>query len=200
MIVKNKTTKKEDSRLRKSSGEPGDDLLLIERILEGEERALTEFYHLYYPKLSNYIRQKVENVSDGEEILQDSLLAVIEALRDFSGRSSLSTFVFAIVHNKVVDYYRRKKIKQVLFSKVPELENIISELLKPEDAFEEKLLKDKIKRTFERLEPKYRIVLILKYIEELPVVEIAKRISGTVKMAESRLFRARKAFVKLYSE
>lgn len=175
------------------------DFLLVERILSGEERALLEFYQHFAPRLFSYIRVRVENLSDDEEILQDTLLATLEALRDFTGRSSLSTFVYAICHHKIVDYYRKRKIRQVLFSKMPGLEELVSTLLGPEERLDEQLLKERIELTLRRLRPNYRVVLIFKYLDGLSVLEIAHRLSETVKTVESRIFRARRAFVKIWT-
>lgn len=175
-----------------------DDAKLAERILNGEEKALLEFYKKYAPKISFYIKTKIENVNDGEEILQDSLLACIEALRDYSGRASLATFLFAITRNKVVDYYRKKKIKQVLFSRLPGFEELVSRALSPEQELDEKQVRERIKATLDKMEGKSRIVLIMKYEYGLPVAEMAGKLKESVKAVESRLFRARKVFVKLY--
>lgn len=174
------------------------DFLLVEGILGGEERALSEFYRFFAPRVLNYIKGRIENRADGEEVLQDTLLATIEALRDYSGRSNLTTFVYAIAAHKVVDYYRKKKIKQVLFSRLPELGELVGTLLGPEEEFDEEILREKIELTLARLKPSYGVVLVLKYVDGLSVMEIAGRLLQSVKAIESRLFRAKKAFVKIY--
>jgi len=177
-----------------------EDLRLVERVLSGEDKALWEFYKKFERTLFSYIKGKIENTKDGEEILQDILLASLEALRDFTGRSSLKTFVFAICHNKVIDYYRKKKIKQVFFSAMPELGELLTTTKGPEDKLDEKLLNEKIEKTLFNLQPEYKRVLILKYLQGLSIIEMAKNLSQTVKMVESRLFRARKAFVRIYGD
>lgn len=175
------------------------DVELVRRVLSGEEKALLEFYRQYSGKALSYIRSKIGDAKDGEEILQDVLMATITAMRDFSGRSILSTFIYAITRNKIADYYRKKRIKQIFFSQTPELWEIISNLAGPEEELEQKILKEKIKTTLEKLDPKYRIILVFKYVYGLPVLTIAKKLSLSLKTIESRLFRARKAFVKVYN-
>ncbi|MEK7074003.1 MAG: sigma-70 region 4 domain-containing protein, partial [Patescibacteria group bacterium] len=56
----------------------------------------------------------------------------------------------------------------------------------------------KIRTVFARMMPDYRQVLVLKYLERASVSEIADKLSITFKSAESRLFRARRAFVELF--
>jgi len=175
-----------------------DEALLIDKILSRDRQALSTFYRNFAPKLARFIRAKVENPADGEEILQDTLYAFLEAIRDFHGKSSLETFLFAICQHKVIDFYRRKKIKHLVFSQLPELSELVSPMLNPEEELDTTLFKEKIGRVLSRLIPRYRQILLFKYFDGLSVEEISRRLSITFKSAESRLFRARKAFVEIF--
>lgn len=172
---------------------------MVERILKGDESVLREFYRHYQPRLLTYISHKVASVNDAEEILQDVLLATIEGLRDFSFRCRLFTYICSIANHKVIDYYRRKKIKNIVFSKLADVEPFLATMFGPEEVLDEELFRSKINLTFARLSPKHRIILQLKYIYGYSVEEIAKRLSISFKSAESLLFRARRAFVLEYS-
>jgi RNA polymerase sigma-70 factor, ECF subfamily len=174
------------------------DTQLIEKILLKDKRALYHFYRTYTPELSRLIAGKISNPHDADEVLSDTLYAFLEAIRDFAGKSSIRTFLFSIAGHKIIDYYRRKKIKQIMFSQVPRLEALVSPLLSPEDVFETESLKLKINSVFNGLMPKYRIALLAKYMDNLTVEEIAEKFTVTLKSAESILFRARKAFVKAF--
>lgn len=204
MIMKKTTTinmKKEIylNRFRHKTGMTRvNDLRLAERILAGEEKALRDFIRRFEKKIINFLKKRIENTSDCEEMTQDILLSVIEALRDYGGRANLNTFVFAITRNKVVDFYRKKKIKQVLFSLIPEIGQVKSTVRGPEEKMEEKDLKEQINKTLKKIKPIYRKVIMLKYYQGFSIKEIANNLSETVKMVESRLFRARKAFINKY--
>ncbi len=171
---------------------------LLQKILARDRGALHSFYRTYSPKLSAYIAVRVRESRDCEEILQDTLFAFLEALRDFHGKSRISTFLFSICNHKIIDYYRRRKFKQVLFSQMPQLESLISPLLNPEEELDATILKEKIQRVFVRIIPRYKTILLWKYAENRSVGEIAAKLNITFKSAESQLFRARKAFVKAF--
>ena len=175
------------------------DQALIAGILARDRHALYHFYQAYSPKLIRFISLKINNTHDAEEVLQDTLYAFLEAVRDFQGNAKLETFLFSICRNKVVDYYRRKKLRHLVFSQVPQLEDLMSPILNPEEELDATLLKEKLRRTFRRLVPKYKIILQLKYLEEWSVSDIAGKFSWTLKSTESLLFRARKAFVKTFT-
>ena len=171
---------------------------LIIQILARDRRALLTFYRRFAPKLTRYIRVKVANPADAEEILQDTLFAFLEAIRDFEGKSNIQTFLFSICQHKIIDFYRRKKIRHAVFSQMPQLEALISPLLSPEEELDVTLAKEKIHTVLGRLLPRHRQILVLKYIEGHSVSEIADKLALTFKSVESQLFRARKAFVELF--
>jgi RNA polymerase sigma-70 factor (ECF subfamily) len=176
-----------------------DDKKLVAGILSADEKVLRFFYTHFSPRLASYIRTKVADEQDAQEILQDVLLATIEALRDFSFRSSLFTFICSITNHKVIDYYRRKKIKKIVFSQIPEAESLFATLLGPESNLDEQVLREKIKKTFSMLTPRYSLILKLKYVYGYSVSEISQKLSISFKSAESQLFRARRAFVLAYN-
>src|SRR3989344_7483888 len=166
------------------------DDLFVKRILSGDRAAVSALYRTYQPRLARYIHSKVASAPDAEELIQDALFGFLEALRDYTGRASIKTFLYAIANHKIVDYYRRKKIKQVVFSQVPQLESLVSPLLTPEEHLDLIHMKEKIHNTLGRIVPQYRQLLVYKYLEDMSVSAIAKKYTATVKSVESRLGRA----------
>jgi len=130
--------------------------------------------------------------------LHDALFGFLEAIRDFTGASKLKTFLYAIASHKVIDWYRKKKIRHVVFSAVPQLESLIAPLFGPEEALDASFLREKIYTTLGQLLPMYKKVLLLKYVDDFSVTEIAGKLAISFKSAESQLFRARRAFVEAF--
>lgn len=171
---------------------------LVDQILHRNRRALHVFYKTYSPRLARRIHAKITNPKDAEEVLQDTLFAFLEAIRDYTGKSSFETFLFAICNHKIIDYYRRKKILHTVFSTTPNLEALVSPILNPEEVFDVTLVKEKVRVVLGRMIPQYGQVLKLRYLEDLSVAEIAQRFATTLKSVESQLFRARRAFVEAF--
>lgn len=175
------------------------DQRLIKKILNGDKTSLREYYHNYKSRLLSYILRKVSAREDAEEILQDVFLESLDALRDFTGRCSLFTFICSIASHKIIDYYRRKKIKNILFSQLPEdIKPLISQILTPEEEYSLTELKNQIEVVLSTIKPKHKLIIKLKYIEGFSVIEIAKKLVITSKSVESSLFRARMEFIKQY--
>lgn len=175
-----------------------DEQQLIAGILTKNERALFEFYRGYTPQLKRFIQSKIDNPHDVEDVLQDTLYAFLDALRDFRGNCQLRTFLQSICRHKIIDFYRKKKMKQLVFSQIPELEELVSPLRNPEQAFDERMMKEELQKTLNKLIPQYKTVLYARYMLNMPVSEIAKKLAITLKSAESMLFRAKKAFAKYH--
>jgi len=151
------------------------------------------------PRLKKYIFFKVSDPYEAEEILQETLIASHESFPFFKGKSSFFTWLCAIANHETADFYRKKKIKTFLFSRLPWLENLVSEALGPEQELLKKEFEQKVKRTLSGLNEGYREVLRLKYYQGLRVIEIAKSLNESTKAIESRLGRARKAFAEAFT-
>lgn len=172
---------------------------LVDKLLLGDEKALRVYYGLYKGKLSNFITNRVSSFEDAEEILQDVFIQSLDSFRNFTFKSSVLTFLCSIASHKIIDFYRRKKVKQIVFSRLPEdFTPLVSKLLGPEEEFQTKEVKEQIKQILRRIKPIYSTIIKLKYIEGHSVKQIAKKTFMSVKSVESMLFRARSSFSKEY--
>lgn len=174
------------------------DAVLITRLFAKDRRAAESFYRQYAPQLRRYILARVKTPEDAEEILQDTLFSFLEGIRDFQQKSSVRTYLFSICQHKIIDFYRKKKLKHIVFSQMPQLEALVSPMMGPEETLDVVLIQDKIRVSMKKLLPVHRQVLMLKYLDQVSVGEIATKLSISFKSAESRLFRARRAFVEVF--
>lgn len=171
---------------------------VLKDIKQGSPEAVALFYQKYSPKLLAHLKYKLPNTEDAEEVLNDVFIAAIDDIHFFRGDCSINTWLYKIARNKIVDFYRKKKIKSVILSQAPFLEIIAQEFHQPEFQFEKDKIRDKIETAFINISEKYRKVLKLHYEEKTPVREIARIFGLTFKATESLLFRARKSFLLAY--
>lgn len=150
-------------------------------------------------RLRRFIRLRVDDPKEAEEIFQETLLAAWEGFGSFRGKAAFSTWLGAIARHEIGDFYRKKKIKAFLFSRLPWLENLASQALGPEQALLRGEYEKKVAEGLKSLSEGYREVLRLKYYEGLSMKEIASALNETTKAVESRLFRARQAFGQAYT-
>lgn len=173
---------------------------ILEKVRQGNDRSLLFIYKKYHLPLFQFINRQIRDIGVAEELVQDVFLGCIEGIREKRVIQSFSAYIFTIARYKTIDYIRKKRIKKVLFSALPEnVVNGSAALL-----FDEKVQKgeiaDIVERIFKRLPHEYSLIIRLKYIDGFTVKKIASKLAVNFKAAESMLFRARREFSKLYSD
>lgn len=171
-----------------------------ERILHGDKKAVIEFYEEYSPKIEKYLISKLPHKEDAQEVLQDVFFEALDSLVFFQQKSSLSTWLYSIAHHKVVDFYRKRKMKSLFLSQLHFLQILDHEMNEPEFQFEKNKVRDRIETTLHQLSDKYRQILKMHYEEQIPVKQIAIELDMSFKATESLLFRARQDFMKKYAK
>ncbi len=176
----------------------GQEKILVNQAKRGSKTAWGQLYRNYQKRLLAFVLQRVESREDAQEILQETFVTVWDALPFYREEASFYTWVCALAKHEMVDFYRRRKIKTVVFSLFPFLEGFASEALGPEGALEKKELQRRIEKIMKLLSEGYQQVLRLKYVEGWSVRQMAASLKETEKAVESRLTRARRAFARLY--
>ena len=155
---------------------------------------MEDFYKQYYLGVRKFVSQKIDDDGVVDELTNDIMLAAMMCRENFNGKCNEFSWICSIAKHKIIDYYRKKKIKTILFSISEEFEEIADKALTPERDVLKNELKEEIKKTFEEIGKGYKDILRLKYVEEMKVSDIAKSLKMTMKAAESKLIRAKKKF------
>jgi len=166
-----------------------DETSLLARLRRGDPAAAREFYDAYAQRIHRFILHALGpgNDADAEDILQDTFMALAEGLPFFRGQSSLFTFACAIAHRKTVSFIRnRARRGELMKDHTAEVVRLIIEPAPDQD----------LKNALASLSSEHRQVLILKYVEDMTVAEIAAVLSMSEHAVESRLARARRALTK----
>lgn len=167
----------------------------LKKVMKGDSSSQFQFYRQYYPLVLKFVEKKIGDSRDGEEIAQNVITSAIYCLPTYSGKNPFGSWIFGIARHEIADFYRKKKIKEILFSFIPGLETIAGKALSPETAMREVELKEKIILCLSALSEGYTYILRLRYIDELSLPEIAQKIGAvSTKAVEMKLRRARLAF------
>lgn len=169
---------------------------------EEREQKFISVYHSYVSEIYQYVYLRTGmNKALAEDITQDIFVDVYRGMSGFKGLSSERTWVFKIARNKLNDFYRKQYSPKF---EVVEIDDYMTEYLEdPSQDIQELLIKsferEKVRACLHGLPEQYRIVLILKYIDEKTVKEIASIVEKSPKAIESILQRAKNAFIKSYA-
>ncbi|MDD2225369.1 MAG: sigma-70 family RNA polymerase sigma factor [Candidatus Shapirobacteria bacterium] len=155
---------------------------------------MDSFYKKYYLGVKKFVSQKIDDEGLVEELTNDIMMAAMVCRSNFNGDCNEFSWICSIAKHKIIDYYRKKKLKMILFSISDEFEEIADKALTPERDVLKNELKEEIKKTLAELSKGYKDILRLKYIEGMKINEIAINLKLTGKAVESKLIRAKKKF------
>lgn len=179
------------------------DKTLVRRMLAGEKDAFDAFFEGHFPALYRFALRRLGQDTDAAgEVAQLAICKAIRKLVTYRGEAALRTWLFTFCRHELAAYFeRRGRVPQPigLLDDTPEiraaLESLIAPLNEgPEAQLERKEIAGLVQITLDHLPPHYSQALEWKYMQDLPVKEIARRLEMAPKAAESLLTRARLAF------
>lgn len=184
------------------SGSWAEDRRLVQRMRAGDEAAFEEFYDHYFQALYRFALARLGQETElAKEMAQATVCKAIEKLSSYRGEAALFSWLCSICRFEISGHFKRAQRcpPQVdLFEESGALREALEALPASLDGPEGELLRGEVARlvheALDHLPPHYGQVLEWKYLDALPVKEMAERLGMTPKAAESLLTRARLAF------
>lgn len=171
---------------------------LVARLRQGDAAALEQMYQRYVDRVYSLVFHQVgQNKSVAEDIVQETFLSALKSIGKFRGQSKLYTWLCSIAYHKIADFYRRqgrqaKGVEQPPSIGAAQLERIKDSEPLASSKLESEEDRQVVDQALLSLPLPYRQVLMLKYIEEMPVLEISLVMRRSPKSVEGLLARARK--------
>ena len=167
------------------------------RFRNGDESTFDEVLDTYRESLIFFINRYTRDLSAAEDIAIDVFTELIIHRHRYNFKSSLKTYLFTIGRRRAVDFLRRKS--RVKITPLSEAENLAESA-----TFEDRILKDEIKRTvnsaIEKLPDNMRIAVHLIYFEGLTYDEAAGVMKKNRKQVDNLLYRAKKELRSIIGE
>ncbi len=179
------------------------DYELVQRALEGDEKAFTRLLARYKDAIYYMLLKMVNNRNDAEDLTLEAFGKAFKNLHQYSPTYAFSTWLFKIASNNCIDFLRRKKGTYIpLENNENASENSESVKLKSKELNpEEKLIRQQkailLHHIVRRLKPRYRTLVELRYFREFSYEEIAKELDIPLGTVKAQLFRAREMLFKL---
>jgi RNA polymerase sigma-70 factor (ECF subfamily) len=173
---------------------------LVKKLRSGNNAAMEEFYNIYRSRLYTLILDQVgRDQTIAEDLVQETFLAALSSLDKFRGDSQLYTWLRSIAFHKLNDFYRRQvrqpksKESSPDYDVMKQLEQTGDDKPAASAVMETEEIRQSVHQALEDLPQDYQEVLVLKYLEEMPVLEISQVMGRSPKSVEGLLSRARKA-------
>jgi len=178
----------------------------IKEVLKGDQNAFTEIVELYQDKLYRVCYRMLGNKHEAEDIAQEAFVRAFINIHTFDTNRKFSTWLYRIGTNLCIDRIRKKKPDYYLDAEVAGTEslNMYSQVASSEELPEDVVLKmemqERVQYEITRLSDKYRAVIVLKYMEDLPLQEISEILEMPLGTVKTRIHRGREALRKQLSK
>lgn len=168
---------------------------IAHKINTGDEKAFQEILNRYTSQVLNYIYRSTGDKESAEELTQEVFLRLWRARKKYRLEAKLSTFLYRIATNIIIDYKRKKNRKSAQYSldKPLELDSDSIERQIPDNTSpDDNHITDNVKSAILSLPSKQRIAITLRIYEGKNYKEISEIIGYSKSAVESLLFRTRR--------
>jgi RNA polymerase sigma-70 factor (ECF subfamily) len=169
------------------------DIVVIQRILEGQTEMFEILMRRYNELLYRTIRSYIDIDADVEDTIQDTYVKAFQKLYQFKNEALFSTWLIRIGINEALQRIRKsKKHKTVdITNENGTLQIADMSFMNPESNSIYKDSKAFIEKAVDALPHKYKIVYMLKEVEGMEISEISKGLDLSNSNVKVRLHRAR---------
>jgi len=181
------------------------DQQLVSDYLSGDEKSLEVLFGRYLKPIYSFTYRYVGDGQDAEDVTQEAFVKVWRNLKKFDQQKSFKTWIFSIAKNTAIDFLKKKKATTFSEFENEEGENMITETLAdpsplPQELLEKAGVAQILNAAMEKLSPKYRMVLFLRYNDQFNFREIAESLGEPIHTITSRHRRALIQLKKLLTE
>ena len=179
-----------------------EDAALVRRFRHGDMQAFGSLVAKYQDRIFNMILRMCPNRAEAEELAQEAFLKAMQRIDQFRGRSRFYTWLFRIAANLTISH--RRRAARLRFRSIDSLEELYGSQAhslttqlaerrypRPETMAIAAETQRRILAALDELDEEFRIVLVLRDIEEMDYAQIAAVLDVPVGTVKSRLHRAR---------
>ena len=171
---------------------------IVHLIMDAGKHELFELlYSRYFKKVRDKCFSFLKDSKLSEEFANDILTKAYEKIPGFKGNSSFSSWLYSITYNYCIDYLR---IKKKLHYPDWNINNEIPEIIDESETDFEEASYENLLIILESIHPEEKVLLLMKYQDNLPIKHIAKTLRISEDAVKMRLKRARTRVIYLYKQ
>ena len=167
---------------------------LISRFQNGDERAYVELVNRYKDRLLNFVFQFLGDIEQAEDVVQDTMLRLYEKKHYYKEIAKFSTWIYTIARNLANTELRKRKRRKTTYLsqlskerqfEIPAIQDDVDQSLQNE------FINDRIQSAISNLPEHFKVVIILRDIQELSYEDISNIVEVPLGTIKSRINRAR---------
>jgi RNA polymerase sigma-70 factor, ECF subfamily len=166
-----------------------------QRASSGDGGVLLELYDASVSSVYGYLLSRCGERALAEELTAETFLAAVDALRRDRPPALTTPWLIGVARHKLVDHWRRRAREERGL-------RLVAGAGGDDDgeAWDVRLDSLRARAVLDALGHQHRAALTLRYVDDLPVAEVAELLDRTVHATEALLVRARSAFRRAYGE
>lgn len=181
------------------------DYALVKKAVDGDQKAFAELMERYRDAIFFMLLKMVNNRDDADDLTIEAFGKAFNRIQQYQPNYAFSTWLFKIASNNCIDFLRKEKKKRMV-----SLDNTISgddgdemtfevkdDKPDPEEVFIKEQKAEMMREVVDKLKPRYRDLVILRYFKEYSYDEIAKEMDLPLGTVKAQLFRAREFLSQL---
>ncbi len=172
--------------------------------IEGDQNAYKELMNRYRNSIFHMMLKMVKSREDADDLTLEAFGKAFNKLPSYAPRYAFSTWLFKIAINNCIDHIRKKRLKLLSIDDPIEpggdadySDNIRSTTLDPEEKFIRDQKVRLMRTVLSELSHKYRLMIELRFFEELSYEEIATELEIPLGTVKAQLFRAKEILFNL---
>ncbi len=168
-----------------------DEAALVAASQAGDQDAFAQLVQHHQRRVFNLVFRMLQEYEEANEITQEAFLAAWQGLPSFRGDARFSTWLYRIAYNCCLKQLEQRKRDQAL-QVAMQAEHVLLHI--NEDCSAELEVHDRqtlVREHLSKLPAKYRIVLVLRHLQEMTYEEMAEILTMPIGTIKTHLFRAR---------
>ena len=159
--------------------------------MQQSRKIFSQIYDAYVEKIYRFVFLKVNSQDIAQDICSETFLRAWNVFKDENRKiENPQAFLYQIARNLVIDHYREKGRSQVVSAEY-------ASVIDPTQDLEEKTLQDSdlnaIYSILGQIKPEYKEIIIMHYVNDLSIAEIAETLEKTQGAVRTMLHRALKS-------
>ncbi len=175
-----------------------EDYALVQEAVAGNQKAYAQLMTRYRQSVFHAILKMVNNREDAEDLTLEAFGKAFNKLGSYTPNFAFSTWLFKIAVNNCIDYMRKKRLHTLSLDEPVEAgsKQEFSDLARsggrdPEQELIREQRVDVLRQLINGLNDKYRLMVELRYYEQLSYEEIAQELAIPLGTVKAQLFRAK---------
>lgn len=183
-----------------------EDFELVHRAQAGDQNAYAKLMSRYKDSIYFLLLKMVHNEDDANDLTIEAFGKAFSNLAKYTPDFAFSTWLYKIALNNCIDFIRKKKIETLSLYDSTENDqgetysiDVQSTAPDPEERYIKHQRNKLLREIIDKINPKYRLLIELRYYDELSYEEIAEKTKLPLGTVKAQLFRAKNLLYQILS-